>query len=70
MVFCNTGNKYHNPIFFFFFDCTHGIWKFLGQGSNLSHGFDLLQNCGNTRSSTHCTGQGIEPALPETRRDP
>ena len=33
--------------FFFFFSCTHGIWKFLGQELNLSHTCDLwqLQQC-------------------------
>ena len=31
-------------LFFFFFGCTHSMWKFLGQRSNLSHGSD------NTRS--------------------
>ena len=27
----------------FFFGCTHGMWKFLGQGSNLCHSSD--QGC-------------------------
>ena len=25
-----------------FFGCVNGIWKFLGQGSNLSHSRDLI----------------------------
>ena len=47
------------------FGRTHGIWKFLGQGSNPSH------SCGSTRSSTHYTGPGIvlapqqRPQLPQ-----
>ena len=30
--------------------CTCGIWRFLGQGLNLSHSCDLCRSCGNTRS--------------------
>ena len=30
------------------FGCTCSIWKFLGQGSNLSRIFDLCHCCGNT----------------------
>ena len=37
---------------------TSGIWKFLSQGLNLSHSFDLCQSCSNTRSLTHCTTIG------------
>ena len=29
----------------FFFGYTHGIWKFLGQGPNLSSNFDLCYSC-------------------------
>ena len=39
--------------FFFFFNffChTHGIWKFLGQGLNLSPSCDLCHSCSNTGS--------------------
>ena len=50
---------------FLFFTCTHGIWKFLGQGWNLSQSCDLCHNCSNTRSLMHCTGPGIKPAPPE-----
>ena len=39
------------------------MWKFLGQGSNLSHSCDLRHSCGNAGSLTHCTGPGIKPAL-------
>ena len=45
--------------FFFFFGCTCGIWKFVGQGPNLSHSCDdLCYNCGNTGSLTHYTTAG------------
>ena len=33
---------------FSFYDHTHGICKFLGQGSNPSHSCDLHHSCGNT----------------------
>ena len=36
--------------FFFLNGCTHGIWKFPGQGLNPSHSFDLCHNCGNAVS--------------------
>ena len=35
---------------FFFYSCTNGIWKFLGQGLNTSHSWDVLCSCCNTRS--------------------
>ena len=38
----------------------HGIWKFPGQGSDLSHSCDLHQSCSNTRSLTHCAKPGME----------
>lgn len=41
--------------FFFFFGHTHGMWKFLGHGSNLSHSSDLRHCSDNARSITHCT---------------
>ena len=35
---------------FFFFGCTPGMWKFLGQGSNWSHSSDnTVHNCWVTR---------------------
>ena len=37
-------------LFYIFYGHTHGIWKFLGQGSNLSHSCDLQCSCGITRS--------------------
>ena len=42
----------------FFSPHTHGIWKFLGQGSNPSCG------CYDTGSLIHCSKLGIKPALP------
>ena len=36
--------------FFFFYGHTHGIWKFLDQGFNLSHSCDLHRSCSNTGS--------------------
>ena len=41
---------------------TPDIWKFPGQGWNLSHSCDLCHNSGNTGSLTHCAGLRIEPA--------
>ena len=41
-------------LFFFFFCYIQDIWKFLGQGSNLSCGCDLCHSCSNARSLTHC----------------
>ena len=41
-----------------FLVCTCGIWKFPGQGANLSHSCDLQHNCVNTGPWTHCTTAG------------
>ena len=41
--------------FFFFFGHTCGMWKFLGQGSNLCHNSNPSCCIDNTRSLTHCT---------------
>ena len=46
------------PFFFFFFSCTHGIWKFLGQGSNSGCSCNLSHSCSNARSLTHCAMEG------------
>jgi len=46
----------------FVFGCTHGIWKFPGQGSNPSHSCDLHTTaCSNAASLTQCAGLRIEP---------
>ena len=37
-------------IFFFFYGHIHGIWKFLGQGLNLSQSCDLHCSCSKARS--------------------
>lgn len=48
----------------FFKSRTHGIWKFLGQGLNLSHTCNLCCSCG--KSFTPCTTRlGIEPMPPQ-----
>ena len=39
----------------FFYDHTHSIWQFPGQGLHLSH------SCPNAGSLTLCPGLGIEP---------
>ena len=46
---------------FFSFGHAHSIEKFLGQGSSLSHNFDLYHSHTNNRSLTHFTRPGIEP---------
>ena len=48
---------------FFFFGCICSIWKFLGQGSNMSHSCNLCHSCSNTRSLTPEPGQGLKPHL-------
>ena len=37
---------------YLFFASTHSIWKFLGQGSNLSCSWDLRHSCSNAGSLT------------------
>ena len=52
---------------FFFFGCTHGIWKFPGQGSNSRGNCDLQHSYKNARSLTHCPGLRIKPVLPQRK---
>ena len=54
-----------------FFCCcyAHGIWRFLGQGLNLSYICDLCHSCGNARSLTHGTGPRTKPA-PQQESEP
>ena len=52
----------------FFSSCTCGPWKFLGQGSNLSHSCDLCHSCSNAGSGTHCARLGIRLMLPQRQR--
>ena len=57
----DTSIQFMLVLFFFsssFFSCTLSIWKFLGQGLNLSCSCDLCHRCGNAVSLTHCTGPG------------
>ena len=50
---------YWSFFFFFFFGHTHGIWKFLGQGSNSSHRCNRpTTQLWNTGYLTHCTKAG------------
>ena len=41
--------------FFFFLGSTYGIWKFLGQGVNLSQRCDIHHSLSKARSLTHCS---------------
>ena len=43
--------------FSFFFGCTHGIRKFLGQGSHPSYSYS------DARSLTRCPSAGTDPSL-------
>ena len=43
----------------FFFGCTHGMWKFPGQGPN------PRCSCGLCHSLTHCAGLETEPTPPQ-----
>ena len=45
--------------FFSFCGCTHSIQKLLGPGSNLSHVCSLCHSCGNAKSLTLSTRQGL-----------
>ena len=47
----------------FFSSHIHGIWKFPGQRSNLSHGWDICHSCSNARSLTYCTTVECLPIL-------
>jgi len=49
---------------FCFFSHPYRMWKFLGQGSNLSWSCDLRHSCSSAGSLTHCTGSGIKPVPP------
>ena len=51
LTFLITTNKIAMSILFFFFNGhTHGIWKFPGQGLNLSHSYNQCHSCSNARS--------------------
>lgn len=51
---CGIAGSYGSSVFnfliyyYFFNDCTHVIWQFLGQGLNLSLSCNLCWSCGNT----------------------
>ena len=50
-------------LLFFFFPCTHDMWKFLGQGSNPHHSSDPCHCSDNVESLTHCATREILPPL-------
>ena len=52
-------HKVYQGLFFFFFGCAHGMWKFLRQGWNLHHSCNQSQSCDNTRSLTHCAAREL-----------
>ena len=60
----------NNFSYFFFFFRVNGVWKFLGQGSNLSHCCDLYHSCGNTGSLTHGVAVDQIHTPTETMLDP
>ena len=45
---------------YLFYSLTHSIWKFLGQGLNLTHSYRQHQML-----LTECTGPEIEPTPPQ-----
>ena len=47
-------------LFFFFFGCTLGIWKFPDQELNPSVSYDFRHSCASAGSLTLCTGLGVE----------
>jgi len=49
---------YLQAFFFFFFGHTHSIYKFPGQGSNLSQSCSLYHSCSNAVSLTHYATAG------------
>ena len=60
-IYIYTHTHTHVKIYTYFNDCSYGIWKFSGQGLNLSCSCDLCHSCGNASPFTQCTGPGIEP---------
>ena len=50
-VIPHCSSDFHWSLFLFFsYVLIHIIWKFLGQGQNLSHSCNLCSSCGNARS--------------------
>ena len=49
-IFCIFHHTFNLIYFNFFYGLTLSIWKFLGQGLNLSHSCELHCSCGNSRS--------------------
>ena len=46
--------------FILFFGCSHGTWKFLGQGSNPHHSSDLSCYSDNPESLTRCATRELQ----------
>lgn len=53
-------------LFLFLFGYTHETWRFLGQGSNLSHSSDLSSCSDNAKSITHGATRELHLFLLET----
>ena len=73
-VSCNANHKCKHTfnfmfLLFFFFGCTRGTWKFLGQGSQLSWSCDLCHSHRNAGSLTHYTGSGMRQHLHRDKLD-
>ena len=62
--FCLTFMLFHYLLRLLFL-ATHSIWKFLGQGLNLSPSCNVCHSCGKAGSLTHCDGGRIEPMEPQ-----
>ena len=50
-------------LFWFFVDCTLGMWKFLGQGSNPCHHSSPRHCSDNIRSLTHWTTRELQESV-------
>ena len=50
---------------FDFYDCTNGIWKFPGQGSNPTWSCNLCHSYSNAKSLNHCAKLGMKPSNPQ-----
>ena len=65
MLMCNplssSTDRLCDLFLFFSLGYTCGIWKFPGQGLNLSCSCHLRHSCGNAGSLSHCAGPEIEP---------
>ena len=53
LLFLCGGKAFFFFFFFFAYGHTHDMWKFLGQGLNLSCSYNLCHSCSNARFLTH-----------------